>query len=240
MVYKETIGNVIERKMRVTGKLFLDFLLPRFCPCCGLKLLSAEPPVCGKCLSRIKEADPKRISSEFDRKFAEKEIITSFTSCFVFEKDKELQQIIHSLKYGRKFLLGVFLGELLGQKLIKDFPGCKFDMVVPVPLHHLRMAERQFNQSYYVAKGVSKTVGISVRKGIIRRKRYTETQTTMKISEREKNVKNAFRSKGRLNGESILLVDDVITTGATLSECGKALLEAGAAKVYAASAAIAD
>ncbi len=240
MVYKKTIGYVIGAKMIEAGKLFLDFLLPRFCPCCGRKLQSSEPPVCGQCLSRIKKADPERISSEFNRKFAHKEIITSFTSCFVFEKDKELQQIIHSLKYGRKFLLGILLGELLGQKLRRDFSGYKIDMVVPVPLHHLRKAERQFNQSYYVAKGVSKAAGLIIKGGLVKRTRYTESQTTMKISERERNVKNAFRSKRKLHGESILLVDDVITTGATIHECGKALLDAGAGKVYAASAAIAD
>ena len=75
---------------------------------------------------------------------------------------------------------------------------------------------------------------------MVRRKSYTETQTTMKISDRERNVKNAFSCKRKLNGEFILIVDDVITTGATISECGKTLLDAGAGKVYAASTAIAD
>ncbi len=226
--------------MGETGKLILDFILPRFCPCCHRKLQSSEPPICKECLGNINEADHGRISSEFNRKFESNGLITSFTSCFIFEKDKELQQVIHSLKYGRKFLLGIFLGELLGQKVKRDFSGYKIDMIVPVPLHHLRQAERQFNQSYYLAKGVGKEAGLIVRRGLIKRKKYTETQTTMKLTERERNVKNAFKSKKNLNGEYILLVDDVITTGATISECGKALLEAGAGKVYAASAAIAD
>jgi ComF family protein len=226
--------------MREMGKAFLDFVLPRFCPCCRRKLQYYEPPVCAGCLSKIKEAESIRISSEFNRKFADNGIINRFTSCFVFEKDKELQQIIHSLKYGRKFLLGIYLGELLGERIKKEFYGRKIDMIVPIPLHHLRKAERQFNQSYYVTKGVSKTAGIVIKKRIIKRKRYTETQTTLKIPEREMNVRNAFRSKVKLDGESILLVDDVITTGSTISECGRILLAAGAAKIYAASAAIAD
>lgn len=226
--------------MTEMGKALLDFVLPRFCTCCSRKLLSSEPPVCDQCLSRIKEAEPERISLEFNRKFAQRQIISGFTSCFIFEKDKELQHIIHSLKYGRKFLLGIFLGQLLGEKLKKDFRDCKIDLVVPVPLHHLRKAERQFNQSYYVAKGIKETTGFIMKPGLVKRKRYTETQTTMKISARERNVKNAFSSKRKLNGEIILLVDDVITTGATMSECGKTLLDAGAGKVYAASTAIAD
>ena len=199
-----------------------------------------EPPVCAGCISKIKEAEPVRLSAEFDRKFARKGILTAFTSCYVFEKDKELQQIIHTLKYGRRFLLGIFLGELLGEKLRKEFHAYNIDMIVAVPLHHLRKAERQFNQSYYIAKGVSKTAEISLKKGLVKRKRNTESQTTMKISEREKNVEGAFRCRQELNGESILLIDDVITTGATINECGKALLDVGAGRIYAASAAIAD
>ncbi len=226
--------------MKEMGKALLDFLLPRFCPCCNKKLQSFEPPVCCRCLSRIKEAEPERIVSEFNRKFAQRNIISGFISSFVFEKDKELQQIIHSMKYGGKFQLGTFLGERLGEKIKREFPDLKIDLVVPVPLHHLRKVERQFNQSYYVAKGVNRKAGIVIKNGLITRKRYTETQTTMKISERETNVKNAFRSKKKLNGESILLVDDVITTGSTITECGKTLLAAGAGKIFAASAAIAD
>ncbi len=222
------------------GEAFLDFVLPRFCPCCSRKLLYPEPPVCCQCLSRLQEAEPARILSEFNRKFAQKNVITGFTSCFVFEKDKELQQIIHSMKYGRKFLLGVFLGEMLGEKIKENFPANKIDIVIPVPLHHLRKAERQFNQSFYIARGVSRASGIAIKKGLLRRRRYTATQTTMRISDRARNVQNAFRSKGKLNGETILIVDDVITTGSTIIECGKVLLAAGAGSVYAASAAIAD
>ncbi len=144
------------------------------------------------------------------------------------------------MKYRRKFLLGVFLGELLGEKIKSEFADLKIDVVVPVPLHHLRKAERQYNQSYYVAKGVSRTAGIILNKRLIKRKKPTATQTSLRISEREKNVKNAFAPEKILHGQTILLVDDVVTTGSTITECGKTLLAAGAAKVYAASAAIAD
>jgi ComF family protein len=226
--------------MQLPGKEFIDFLLPRFCPCCGTKLLPSEPPVCPQCLSKIQEASPARISSEFNLKFAAADVISGFISLFVFEKDKELQKVIHAMKYGRKFLLGVFLGELLGSKIKREFSHLDIDLAVPVPLHHLRKAERRFNQSYYIAKGVSTITGIGLNNTLLKRKSYTATQTTMKISERESNVRNAFITKRSLKGETILLVDDVITTGATISECGKTLLTAGAGRIYAASAAIAD
>jgi ComF family protein len=158
----------------------------------------------------------------------------------VFEKDKELQHIIHSLKYEKKFLLGVFLGSLLGETIKNEFTDYKIDFVVPVPLHHLKKAEREFNQSFYIAKGISKKTGIRVNNKLVKRKRFTESQTTMTLSEREENIKEAFIPGKKLSGENILLVDDVITTGSTIKECGRVLLDAGANKIYAASIAIAD
>ncbi len=222
------------------GTSLVDFIIPRFCPSCKSKLPSGSSYVCKDCLAKIKSPDPQRMKSEFQRKFAKSEIISDFTSRFVFEKDKELQHIIHSLKYEKKFLLGVFLGSLLGETIKNKFSDYKIDFVVPVPLHHLKKAEREFNQSLYIAKGISKKTGIRVNNRLVKRKRFTESQTTMTLSEREENIKEAFIPGKKLNGENILLVDDVITTGSTIKECGRVLLDAGANKIYAASIAIAD
>lgn len=218
----------------------IDFILPRFCPSCRNRLTDSSVFICNECLADIKIADPGRLSSEYNRKFAESNIISDFTCRFVFEKDKNLQQVIHSLKYEKKFLLGVFLGGLLGETIKKDFTGYNIDMMVPVPLHHLKKAEREFNQSFYIAKGIRKTTGIRIYNRQIRRKRFTESQTSKNLFSREENMRGAFASAKKLNGENILLVDDVITTGATIRECGKVLLQAGAGRVYAASVAVAD
>ncbi len=217
-----------------------DFFVPGFCPACKTKLSSGSSYVCESCLSKIKKPGQERIISEFKRKFANSGIISDFTSHFLFEKDKELQHIIHALKYEKRFLLGVFLGGLLGETVNKNFSNYKIDAVIPVPLHHLKRAEREFNQSYYIAKGISKTTGVKVTNRLLKRARYTESQTTMNLAEREENINEAFIKRRKLNGENILIVDDVITTGATIRECGKVLLDAGAGKIYAASVAIAD
>ncbi len=222
------------------GIPLIDFFLPRFCPSCKTKLSSGSYFICEECLRNILKPDPGRINSEFEKKFAQSTVISDFTSQFVFERGKELQQIIHSLKYERKFLLGVFLGNLLGETINREFSKYWIDAVVPVPLHHLKKAEREFNQSLYIAKGIYKVTGIKVRNRLIKRKRYTESQTTLNISEREENTRGAFVSRKKLKGENLLLVDDVITTGSTICECGKILLDAGAGKIYAASIAIAD
>ena len=219
-----------------------DFFLPRFCPSCDKKLLPKESVVCHDCISKIKLAEDERIHSEFARKFSSSEIISDFISLYVFEKDKELQHIIHSLKYNKRFTTGIFLGTILAENLGQKIKEWKIDYIIPVPLHHLKQAERGYNQSYYIAKGLSKGLGIPVAQSFIKRKRFTESQTTMNLKERQENIEGAFKAKRNLNlkGKNILLVDDVITTGSTIGECGKVLLKAGANKVYAVSVAIAD
>jgi ComF family protein len=219
-----------------------DFFLPRFCPSCNKKLLGNEIVVCPDCLSKIKIAEEERIESEYSRKFASNGAISGFTSLYVFEKDKELQHIIHSLKYSNKFLTGKFLGYVLSSHLKYKISEWKIDFIIPIPLHHLKKAERGYNQSFYIAKGLGKGLNIPVKEGFIKRKRFTESQTTMTLNERQKNIEGAFKGKRNLNleGKNILLVDDVITTGSTVLECGKVLLQAGANKVYAISVAIAD
>lgn len=220
----------------------LDFFLPRFCPCCKIKLISCEKFICTSCFNKIKRADESRLRFEFNKKFSNQEIISGFTSLFLFEKDKELQHLIHSLKYNGKFLIGSFLGELLGTKIKNELENWNISLILPVPLHQLKKAERGYNQSFYISKGLSKKINIPAGSGIIKRKKYTQSQTKMNLLERKENMEKAFKVKSRkkITGKNILLIDDVITTGATITECGKVLLNAGADQVYAASVAVAD
>lgn len=219
-----------------------DFIIPRQCPGCNNKLLASETAICNNCLASINIADDERLRSEFARKFLNSKIISGFTSLFVFEKDKPIQSYIHSIKYNKRFLNAQFFGELIAEKLNSQISSWDVDYLVPVPLHQLRKTERGFNQSKYIANGISKKMKIKVRNNILRRVKYTETQTNLTLNEREKNIAEAFkvRYERTIENKSFLLVDDVITTGATIRECGKVLLDAGADKVYACSAAIAE
>ena len=115
-----------------------DFFLPRICPACDTKLNYDETYVCNNCMSKLKLADEDRLINEFARKFEGKNIISDFTSLYVFEKDKELQEIIHSFKYSSKFLIGLFLGNQVGKKLLNKIHNWNIDLIVPIPLHHLK------------------------------------------------------------------------------------------------------
>lgn len=218
----------------------LDFFLPRFCPGCNKKLTVEEEPVCTDCLSSILIADEERLLSEYDKNFGKSKVVSDFYSKFVFETDKTLQQIIHALKYNKQFKLGVFLGEILAEGI--KMKNWQIDLIIPVPIHHLKKAERGYNQSDYIANGLGKTLHIPYSAKSIKRIKYTESQTKLNMAERASNVSNAFkaRNKKKLIGKNILVVDDVCTTGATLLWCAKVLIDAGANSVYVCSIAIAE
>jgi len=219
-----------------------DFFLPRFCPSCKQKLTVKEKYICGVCVNAISLAANSLIKIEFERKFAEKKLISGFITPFVFEKDKELQNIIHSIKYSNKFSVGKRLGELIAEKCKQEINTWSIDLIIPVPLHQLKKVNRGYNQSFYIAKGLGKSLNINVKQNILKRVKFTQTQTALTFTERQGNVENAFKTKkiNLINGKNILLVDDVITTGATINECAKVLLEGGAEKIYACSSAIAE
>lgn len=227
--------------MKLLSAIF-DFILPRFCPSCQNKLTLNEKLICENCRSTFVYADEELLQFEYERKFSDSKIISDFYSLLVFEKSSPLQQIVHQIKYQKKFLLAVELGKMLGSSLLKNKTEWEVDIILPVPLHSLKKAERGFNQSFYIAKGISKVTNLPVSQSILKRKRYTESQTKKNLLERAENMSEAFAVKRaeKINGKNVLLIDDVITTGATIRECGKILQECGAANIYAASIALAE
>ncbi len=228
--------NFISLKNNLFG-----FFLPRFCPGCGSKLDINTEPICRDCLSSMLRVAQTRLTYEYNKKFAGEKLITEFISLYEFEKGKELQNILHSFKYQNRFLIGRYFGQLLYQSFKEKIDLWKIDFLIAVPLHHLKKAERGYNQSDYIVKGISSMSGIPVKNFHLKRQRYTESQTTKTKAERLQNMAEAFkpRKEQQLINKRVLLVDDVITTGATISECARALSEKGVAKIFAASIAIA-
>jgi ComF family protein len=144
-----------------------------------------------------------------------------------------LQEAIHRWKYEGKTYLTPFFAEWIAEGLNRYWKPGFFDLLIPVPLHRLRLRERGFNQVLLLVKDLSGRTGIPYRKKILRKKKPTIPQVNLGGAEREKGVRGTFyvADKEALLGMSVLLVDDVYTTGATVNECAKVLLAGGAERV---------
>lgn len=144
-----------------------------------------------------------------------------------------VREVIHRFKYQRHTWFEPFLVDLLLRELSPALLESNWDLVAPVPLHPQKEREREFNQSTRIAVGVSQATGIPCVPRLLCRTRKTETQTALSREERAANVRKAFALGGGfpLNGERVILIDDVFTTGATTNACAKTLRAAGASEV---------
>ena len=155
------------------------------------------------------------------------------TARSIFRFDGAGRDLILRYKYGK----GTFLAPVLSRYLFKRggrwYDWKEYDLIVPVPLHHRKVRERGFDQSRLLAAGLGRLTGIRFPKRILRRRRYTPSQTRLSARERKRNIAGAFEVKDQkvLLGRSILLLDDVFTTGATVEECARTLYRAGAVRV---------
>lgn len=221
---------------------FFDFFLPRFCIVCNEKLLSHQSVICTNCSNTLEIASADRIYNEYSRKFIHEKVIKDFSSAYVFIDESTIQKIIHSLKYDQNISAGRFLANKILEVRGEILKRWEIDYILPIPLHRLRKAERGFNQSQIIAFHLGKLSNTKVLTNILYRNKYTDTQTKLGFNERKLNIKDAFiiKNNSLIKNKNILLIDDVITTGATISECGKLLMEKGAKGVFALSVAIAD
>lgn len=146
-----------------------------------------------------------------------------------------LQNLIHSLKYCHRPGIGIYLGEEIGKIVVYEPWFSHIDIVIPVPLHKGRLRERGYNQSEFIAQGISRFTGLPILTDGILRTIHTRSQTTLTPEKRLVNMANVFfvPHKQELKGFTIVLVDDVFTTGATLDSCSRVLLESGAKDVFA-------
>jgi len=144
-----------------------------------------------------------------------------------------LQESIHRWKYEGKTYLTPFFADWMAEGLNRYWEPNSFDLLIPVPLHRQRLRERGFNQALLLVKEISFRTGTPYRKTILQKKKPTIPQVTLSGPEREKGLRGAFHVIGgeELTGKSVLLVDDVYTTGATVNECSKMLRRGGAKRV---------
>mgnify|MGYP000064799570 CR=1 FL=1 len=193
---------------------------PNNCITCNDSLLRNEKFICTHCFFYI----PKGESLITDKNetallLGNQNHLIGGGHLFNFEKDGKTQQLLHELKYNSNIHLGIFLGELIGTEFKSQLQNV--DFIIPVPLHKKKLHQRGYNQSEILCNGINNMLQKSVSTSHLIRVKYTETQTKKNKVERLENIKNAFEIKNtkELEEKTVLLIDDVITTGSTLVEC---------------------
>ncbi len=200
----------------------LNLIYPSVCAACGETLLKNEETVCLKCRYTL-----PRTGYELDaenplkQNFYGRVRIHAVTALYFFAKSGKVQHLIHELKYKGNEAAGLFLGRQLGES-IKEAPLFQgIDIIIPVPLHPKREHKRGYNQALIISQGISEVTGIPIGDKYLVRTVYNETQTHKSFEERYHNVQGIFKVcfAEELKGKHVLLVDDVLTTGATLESC---------------------
>lgn len=216
------------------GDDFLSLFFPRLCLACSAHLVRGEKVLCTGCLLSMAKTDfHLKRNNTLEQAFWGRCLVERAAAFSVYNRGSRIRKLIHALKYNGRTETGKVLGELYGNILKEsDFMG-DIDMIVPVPLHPARQRKRGYNQSDYIAYGLSEATGVAVKKNIIRRSDQTGSQTKRGRYERWENVKSLFfvPEPEAVTGKHILIVDDVITTGSTMEACVNALHEAGEVKV---------
>ena len=223
---------------------FKDFCFPPLCFSCNARLTLRESRVCSACWNSIRRVQSDdytvRILKE---RFAAEGFIDEFYSKYYFEERGVFQNLVHSLKYESITIFGAELGRHLGEHLLEEMDVNMIDAIIPIPLHKMKLRERGYNQSESICRGISQVTARPVDSNVLRRYKNTVSQTHLSADERKNNVGDAFEvaagKEGTLERATVLVVDDVITTGSTIESVAKLLKKSGAAKVVAASAALA-
>ncbi len=222
---------------------FLSLFFPNVCLGCGNGLAKGENVICTFCDYHLPQTGYHlQEDNPVEKHFWGRVQIEHAASLYYFNKATKVQRLLHHLKYKGKREVGLKLGNIYGHHL-KESPFYEtIDIIIPVPLHFKRQRMRTFNQSELFAEGLSESMQVPWERNILKREVITETQTRKSRLERWQNVKAAFTlcDPEAINGKHILLVDDVITTGATLEACSHALLEAESVKVSIATIAVAQ
>ena len=202
-----------------------DVLMPRTCPACRHALSPGEPYVCRKCLDNLpRTLFETRQFNSMEQLFAGKTPIYRATAYFYYRKRSPYTNIILDTKYRNSPRLGEWFGAYVASQILSSgfFQG--IHCIIPVPMHSSKLHKRGYNQADYIAQGISRVTGIPIAHNVVAVMPH-DTQTRKSIYDRWKNTQGLFDAVNtqELENKHVLLVDDVVTTGATLLSCAKTI-----------------
>ncbi len=232
--------------MTIAKELLRDVfhqVYPNLCLACGDRLKKQESSICLSCQFSLPQTNfHMQADNPVAKHFWGRVKICTATAFLGFSKGGRVQRLIHQLKYNRQKELGIYLGHWFGQKLLRDGTHEGFDYIIPVPLHPRKIRKRGYNQSDLIAEGLSKALNVPWSADYLIKGMNNESQTSKSRIERWRNVEHIYQLKSAhdLKGKKVLLVDDVITTGATLEGCAQTLLAIEGLELHIASLACAQ
>lgn len=212
----------------------LDLISPRLCVVCGSRLAVTEETLCSKCYLHLPRTDfgHDLYENVMAKLFWGQMAIEKATALFYYEPHAETAQILYEMKYKNHPEIGVVMGRMMAKELMRSglFEG--IDAIVPVPLARKRERQRGYNQSLELAKGVSEVTGLPIANKVVRRTKFVGSQTQRGRWERNENVENVFElvNSDSISGKHLLLIDDVVTTGATIIACAQEMRKASNVK----------
>lgn len=224
----------LAKRMWSLGSDFVALFYPQYCLGCETALYKGEELLCTRCIRDLPRTDYHLIpDNPVMLRLAGRLPIKYALAYLKFRKTGIAQHLLHQLKYNNHPEIGVRLGKLMARDMKKVGMEKHLDLIVPVPLHPARLRRRGYNQSARIAEGLSSVLEIPWNESISSRIKSTATQTRKTKLERWENVKEVFHVEqpDMVMGKRILLVDDVMTTGATLEACGKHLVHSGCAEL---------
>lgn len=222
---------------------FISLLFPRCCVVCGRSLAKGEECICAMCNINLPRTNYHlQKDNQVEQLFWGKIPLERATSFFFYRKGSDFRQILHQLKYGGQKEIGAIMGRYMASELSASgfFQG--IDVIIPVPLHKRKQRIRGYNQSEWIARGISAVTGICIDTEVIVRQKHTETQTRKSAFERWENVDGIFalHHADSLKGKHVLVVDDVLTTGATTVACASRLVGIEGVRISVLTLAVAE
>src|SRR3954470_23274208 len=210
-------------------RAFLNLFFPQICYACGSDLVSDHQILCLRCLHRLPYTRFERIAENpIEKIFWGRTPIEHAASLLYFTKGSVVERLLYQLKYRGKKEVGIYCGRLMGEAIRNAEVFGQYDSIVPLPLFKKREHARGFNQAKIIAEGMAMVLKIPVLDDVVERVQATESQTHKNRIERWQNMRERFRitAPEKIANTRILLIDDVITTGATLESCAMELLKA--------------
>ncbi|OFX43176.1 MAG: hypothetical protein A2W97_08165 [Bacteroidetes bacterium GWE2_40_63] len=223
--------------LKTIKQYFLDFIglfYPELCAACNASLYEQEKVICTRCLYELPRTNyQKTPGNPVEQIFWGRVPIERVAAFFFFQKGSKYQKLIHSLKYHGREDIGIEMGQLFGSELAQEPDFLKPDFIIPVPLHPKKQKKRGYNQSQLIAQGLADKLPGTLETEVLKRKVFTQTQTKKGRYERWENVEEVFEviNPEAIEGKHVLLVDDILTTGATIEGCAQVLHQAANVKI---------